>query len=98
MDTGHKDGLTMDWFREHLTRRLDRLFVVIGALCLPLALALSRVKSYTMIDPFGREVQTRAHPRYGSFFKVLLTLLLVVGAVRGMICAVSWVVRGSRRR
>ena len=88
----------MDWFREHLTRRLDRLFVVIGALCLPLALALSRVKSYTMIDQFGREVQTGAYPRYGSFFKVLLTLLLVVGAVRAMIFAVGWVARGSGRR
>jgi hypothetical protein len=88
----------MDWFREHLKHRLDRLFVVVGALCLPLALALSRVKSYTSIDPFGREVQTSAHPRYGSFFKVLLTLLLVVAAVRGMIFAVGWVARGSGRR
>jgi hypothetical protein len=88
----------MDWLREHLTSRLDRLFVVLGALCLPLALALSRAKSYTVVDQFGRHVQTRAHPTYGSFLEIFFTLLLVVAGVRAMIFAVGWVARGSSRR
>ena len=88
----------MDWIREHLTSRLDRIFVVAGALCLPLALALSRVKSYTVIDQFGRQVQTRAHSQYGPFWKVFFTLLLVVAAVRTLIFAVGWVARGTSRR
>jgi hypothetical protein len=88
----------MDWLREHLTSRLDRIFVVLGALCLPLALALARVKSYTVVDQFGRHVQTRAHPKYGPFLEIFFTLLLVVAAVRVMIFAVGWVARGSSRR
>jgi len=88
----------MDWIGEHLRRRLDRLFVVIGALCLPLALAMSRVKSYTVIDQFGREVQTRAHPRYGSFFKILLTLLILLASIRALLFAIGWVSRGAARR
>lgn len=88
----------MDWLREHLHSRLDRLFVVLGALCVPLALALARVRSYTMVDQFGHVVRTRAHARYGPFWKILLTMLLVVGGVRLLIHAVGWVRRGSAAR
>ena len=87
----------MDWLREHLTGRLERVFVVVAALCVPLALALSRVKSYTMVNEFGHVVPTRAHPRYGPFWKVLLVLLLAVVAARLAIFAVGWVRRGSPR-
>jgi hypothetical protein len=87
----------MDWFRDHLTSRLDRLFVVLAAFCLPLALALARVRSYTLVDQFGRTVQTRAHPRYGSFGRILLTLLLIVVTARALIFAVGWVRRGATR-
>ena len=88
----------MDWLREHLRSRLDRLFVVLGALCVPLAMALARVRSYTVVDPFGHAVRTRAYPRYGPFWKILLTLLLVVAAVRLLILAVNWVRRGAAGR
>lgn len=87
----------MDWLRDRLTSRLDRLFVVLGALCLPVALLLARAKSYTVVDQFGREVQTRAHPRFGPFWEILLTLLAVVAGVRALIFAVGWVARGSAR-
>lgn len=88
----------MDWFREHFHSRLDRLFVVLGALCVPLALALARVRSYTMVDPYGHAVRTRAYARYGPFWKILLTLLLVVAGVRLLIHAVGWVRRGAAGR
>lgn len=88
----------MDWLREHLTSRLNRLFVVLGALCVPLALLMANAKSYTVVDQFGRTVQTRAHPRYGPFWKILVTALLVVIAVRAMIFAVGWVAKGSTRQ
>lgn len=87
----------MDWLREHLKSRLDRVFVVVAALCVPLALYLSSLKSYTALDPFGHVVRTRAHPRHGPFWKVLLTLLLVVVAARALVFAVRWVARGSAR-
>ena len=87
----------MDWLRNGLAGRLDRVFVVVAALCVPLALALSRVKSYTMVNQFGHTVPTRAHPRYGPFWKVLVSLLLLVLAVRLLIFAVGWVRRGSMR-
>lgn len=88
----------MERLREALRSRLNRLFVVLACLCLPLALGLSRVRSYTATDQFGHLVRTRAHPRYGSFWMILLSLLLAVAALRLLLAAIRWVTGGSARQ
>lgn len=88
----------MERLREVLRSRLNRLYVVLGGLCFPLAMGLSRVRSYTATDQFGHLVRTRAHPRYGSFWTILFSLLLAVAALRLMLAAIRWVTRGSARQ
>lgn len=87
----------MERLQEALRSRLNRLFVVLGGLCVPLAFGLSRVRSYTATDQFGHLVRTRAHPRYGSFWAILLSLLLAVAALRLLLAAIRWVTREPAR-